>query len=223
MFAHEKLYNAKMAEVAAIGDSITYGHIAPSITANPTWLEIVGSNLHCITYNHGLSGSGICDGSVAPLLTLLTNMTEAWLDCLVIAAGTNDYGDERARTLGTISDEPAQGTNFYASFKYLLVQAINKYPMAQILVITPMRRQNYAPNQYGISMEDIVNAEIEVSRYYGVKCFDFYHEGGINPAIQIQRTRYTQDGLHPNQKGINLFLGPRFTEAIKELISCRAG
>ena len=222
VFRNAKLYDSKLSEVAAIGDSITYGHITSSIRANPTWCESVAANLHCAVYNHGLSGSGICNGSVTPLTTILDNMTEAWLDCLVIAAGTNDYGDERAHSIGSINDTPAQGTNFYASFKYLIEQAVNKYPMAQILVITPMRRRYSSANQYGIALEDIVNAEIEVARYYGVKCFDFYHEGGINPANDWQRVTYTQDGLHPNQKGIDLFLAPRFSKAIEELISCRS-
>jgi len=208
-------------EVNALGDSITEGFISTNNWANPRWTDIAASSLGCVVNNYGVSGTSICDGSSESFVTRLNRMTQTWIDCLVIFGGTNDYGDGRARTLGSIADEPAQGTNFYASFKNLVLAAINKYPMAQVLIVTPMRRASGDPNAYGISIEDIVDAEIEVAKYYGVKCFDFYHEGGINPAINIQKNAYTSDGLHPNQDGVNLFVAPNITKAIESCVACR--
>ena len=204
-----------------LGDSITHGYIKSGTFANPTWVQQVENNLGCKCNNYGVSATSICNGSNESFVTRLNRMEYSKIDALIIFGGTNDYGDNRATTIGTITDSPAQGTNFIASFKYLIEAAINKYPMAQIAVITPMRRANEAPNTYGITLSDIVNAEIEVANYYGIAVLDFYHNGGINPAISIQRTKFTSDGLHPNQLGIDTFLAPTFTEFTRKLIEYR--
>jgi lysophospholipase L1-like esterase len=203
-------YSSKI--VNCLGDSITYGYISSGNRANPTWVQGVADNIGCVCNNYGVSATSICDGSSESFVTRLNNMTQTNIDILLIFGGTNDYGDKRAHTLGNITDTPAQGVNFYASFKYLIETAINKYPNAIIAIITPLRRSTYAANTYGISMEDIVNAEINVANYYGLPVLDMYHHGSINPTIDIMRTNYTADGLHPNQAGINRFLIPIFSE-----------
>ncbi len=206
--------------VNCLGDSITHGYIGGGQQwANPTWCQQVATNLRCSVNNYGVSATSICNGSSESFVARLNNMSQSKIDLLIIFGGTNDYGDKRATTLGTISDTAAQGTNFYTSFKYLIETAINKYPSAQIGIITPMRRSTYSVNSYGISIEDIVNAEVAVAKYYGVPCYDFFHEGGVNPQINIHRTTWTSDGLHPNQAGINKWLAPQFTKFIADLLS----
>lgn len=212
--------------INCLGDSITEGWIGAGQGVNgfasPTWCEQMASNLGCTVNNYGLSATSICNGSSESFVTRLNRMTETTVDLLLIFGGTNDYGDTRAQTLGSIADAAAQGTNFYASFKYLVEAAINKYPSAVIAVITPMRRQTGSANSKGITIEQIVNAEIEVAEYYGIPCYDFFHDGGINPSISAQRTRYTADGLHPNQAGINKWLAPQFTKFAKDLLAMKA-
>ena len=217
VFRDQKPYNAKLMEVNALGDSITRGHITQSLSASPTWCEGVATKLNCIVNNYGVNASSICN-SPATFLSTLNGMIETWIDSLVIFGGTNDYGDDRVVTLGTINDTPQQGTNFYASFKNLIEAALTKYPMAQILVVTPLKRRIETANAHGITLTDIANAEIEIAKYYGVPVYDMYHEGGLNPAITAQGNAYTADGLHPNQNGINLFLIPKLTEAIRKVI-----
>lgn len=204
-----------------LGDSITKGRMSSSTDiANPTFCQKIASNLGCTVNNYGVSATSICNGSSEAFVTRLNRMTETKLDALIIFGGVNDQGDNRATELGTINDAASQGTNFYASFKYLITQAIAKYPAAIIAVITPMRRNTESANVYGITLPDIVNAEIEVAKYYGVPLLDFYHHGGINPALSSQRS-YTADGLHPLQSGIDLFLSPMFTEFVKSLLQYR--
>ena len=220
VFKDQKTYNARLMEINALGDSITRGHITPSLSASPTWCEGVATKLNCKVNNYGVNASSICNSSET-FLSTLNSMTETWIDSLVIFGGTNDYGDDRVIALGTISDTPQQGTNFYASFKNLIETALTKYPMAQILVVTPLRRRTETANAHGITLADIANAEIEVAKYYGVPVYDLYHEGGLNPAINAQGNAYTADGLHPNQNGINLFLIPKLTEAVRKVIAGR--
>ena len=213
------LYDFSNIVVNCLGDSITEGFLGswtaeqPNF-ANPTWCQTIASNLGCTVNNYGKSATSICDGSTESFVTRLNSMPESSIDMLFIFGGTNDYGDLRATTLGTINDAPAQGTNFYASFKYLVETAINKYPSAQVCVVTPLRRATNETNSNGISMENIVSAEKEVANYYGIDCLDYYHNSGLNPAIQIQRNTYAPDGLHPNQLGVNTFLAPAFSEYV---------
>lgn len=221
IFIGSKAENESLMEVNALGDSLTYGFIVDGVRADPTWCKLVESKLGCKVNNYGVNATSICDGSSESFLARLTRMTETFLDCLVIFGGTNDYGDERALTLGSISDSPAQGTNFYASFKNLVESAITKYPDAQILVVTPLRRYGGGANSKGISMEDIATAEKTVAEYYGVECLDLFHEGGFNPNISAQKDKYTSDGLHLIQLGVNRFLGPRLAEAIERVIKFR--
>lgn len=211
--------------VNCLGDSITHGVISKptggTTWTDDTWPKGVGTNLGCTMNNYGVSATSICDGSSESFVTRLNRMSEQSIDLLLVFGGTNDYGDRRAVTLGTLSDSPAQGTNFYASFKYLISTAINKYPSALIGVITPMRRQSGGENANGISIEDIVNAEIDVAKYYGVPLLDFYHYGGINPAITVHYDNYARDGLHPTQAGLDKFLIPMFTEFVRSLLAYR--
>ena len=221
VYVGEKSDRKAAVVISCLGDSITQGYIAPDVWADPNYPEIVANRLNCFVTNYGVAGTSICTGSSESFEARLGRMTESWIDCLVIFGGTNDYGDLRAATLGSVSDEPAAGTNFTAAFKHLIEAALTKYPMAQILIVTPMRRQNAGKNANNISMEDIVTAEKAVAAFYGVACYDFYHEGGINPQIAAQRTAYTSDGLHPNQNCINRFVGPCIATAIEPLILYR--
>lgn len=209
--------------INCLGDSITYGYTGGTPSrANPTWCEQIATNLNCTVNNYGVSATSVCNGSSESFVTRLNNMTETNIDLLLIFGGTNDYGDNRATTLGTIDDEATQGTNFYASYKYLIESAIQKYPYAMIATITPMRRSSYTANKYGITIENIADAIVEISRYYSIPCYDFFHNGGLNPQISIHKTTWTSDGLHPNQAGINKWIAPQFTEFCSILLKYKS-
>lgn len=208
--------------INALGDSITEGWIGGGQgTSTNKWTKQLADNLFCTVNNYGVGGTGICYSSTyEPFVTRLTSMTESNIDCLIIFGGTNDYGDKRAHSIGTINDTPALGDNFIASFKHLIETAINKYPAAEICIVLPLRRSDIsAANQYGITLKMIVDAEIEVARYYGIPYYDFYYAGGLNPQINSYRTAYTSDGLHPNQAGINKWLAPQITEFVRMVLS----
>lgn len=210
--------------INCLGDSITAGWIGgqPQSIADPKWTATMALNLDCTVNNYGVSGSGICGSeSYETFSARLARMTETKIDLLLIFGGTNDYGNDRVVTLGTISDTPAQGSNFYASFKYLIEQAMTKYPDAMIGIITPMRRQRITPNAHGITPAMIVQAELDVAEYYSIPVFDFFHHGVINPELSVYTSGYTSDGLHPNQKGIDEYLAPQFSEFARKLLQYR--
>lgn len=209
--------------INCLGDSITAGEMGGGQISPNKWTTQLADNLSCTVNNYGVGGTGICNSSREAFVTRLNRMTEATIDLLLIFGGTNDYGARYATTLGSIADSPAQGTNFYASFKYLIESAIAKYPSAVICIITPIRRNDItAANQYGITLEQIVNAEIEVAEYYAIPVYDYYHDGGINPNVSAHRTTYTNDGLHPNQAGINKWLAPQITKFVANLLAFKS-
>ena len=204
--------------INALGDSITEGWIGPG-SANPKWTEQIASTIGCTVNNYGVGGSGFCaDTEHETFFARLSRMSETDIDMLLIFGGTNDFAGNRAHSLGTISDAPALGSNVYASFKYLINAAIAKYPHAVIAVITPMRRGDNITNSYGIKLEDIVDAEVAVAKYYGIPCLDFFHDCGLTSQT-AQMSIYTNDGIHPNQACIDKFLAPAFTEFVRETLA----
>lgn len=204
---HDKIVNC-------LGDSITAG-----VGANTTWVKGVSDNLGCIANNYGVSATAICDHPNEEFVTRLNRMTETTVDLLLIFGGTNDYGDDRIVTLGNINDEPVQGNNFYASFKYLIESAINKYSSAIIGIIIPLRRYSHSANAHNITMEDVVTAELEIAELYALPVLDMYHHGMINPEIEIHKNNYMPDGLHPNQAGLDKFITPRITNFVRKLLA----
>lgn len=207
--------------VNVIGDSMTDGWMEPG-TANPKWTDQLASNLDITVNRYSKGGTGYCNGPVdVPFETRMLGMTEQTIDMLLVFGGFNDYnGNNMATSLGSMSDTPALGHNFYASMRHFIEAAINKYPTAIIAIITPMRSSYYtAKSSTGIKLEDIVNAEIEIARYYGIPCLDFYHEAGVLTSQFQPNSRWTNDGIHPNQACIDKFLAPAFTEFVQRTLA----
>lgn len=212
--------------INCLGDSITAGEMGSGQISSNKWTTQLANNLSCTVNNYGVGGTGICyDATYEPFVTRLNRMAETNIDCLLIFGGTNDFGAKRAHSIGSINDTPALGDNFYASFKHLIEASVNKYPSAVIGIITPIRRSDINaanPNQYGITLDMIVNAEIEVAEYYAIPVYDYYHDGGLNPNVSAHRTTYTNDGLHPNQAGINKWLAPQITKFAANLLAFKS-
>lgn len=206
--------------VNAVGDSMTDGWMEPGTSTNK-WTDQLASNLGITVNRYSQGGTGYCTGSTYdPFETRMLSMTEQTIDMLLIFGGFNDYNNTNmATSLGSLSDTPALGHNFYASMRHFIEAAINKYPTAIIAIITPMRSSHYAANSRGIKLEDIVNTEIEIARYYGIPCLDFYHEAGVLTSEFQPNSRWTNDGIHPNQACIDKFLAPAFTEFVRETLA----
>lgn len=207
--------------INCLGDSITEGWMG-SATSNNKWTTQMADILGCHVNNYGDSGTGICyHQSYQPFVTRLNNMVEANIDLLLIFGGYNDCVSNFATSIGTINDSPALGGNFYASFKHLIEAAITKYPSAVIAVITPLRsKKNTAlnGNTNGVTLEQIVNAEVEVCKYYGIPCYDYFHTGGLS-RLTTQLSLYLGDDVHPNQAGIDKWLAPQFTKFAADLLA----
>ena len=126
-------------------------------------------------------------------------------DVVVIFGGTNDFGHGDA-PLGSMYDRTPY--TFYGACHTLFEGAINKYPNATIVVMTPLHRcsednirgdgnkiENFAP------LSQYVEIICEVAEYYSLPVLDLWSVSGIQPKVDIIKQKYCPDGLHPNDAG----------------------
>ncbi len=125
-------------------------------------------------------------------------------DVVVVFGGTNDYGHGDA-PMGNMSDR--EPNTFYGACHYLFEGLINKYPHADIVVMTPLHRMNEENdiNEMGIAKNthlcDYVEVIKEVAEYYALPVLDLWSVSGIQPNVESNRLALAPDGLHPNVAG----------------------
>lgn len=191
--------------IAFLGDSITEGVGASSIKKRYTevFKELSGAEV----LNFGVSGTTyglrIYDASVQPIrrdfIARFKDLPPE-LDVLVIFGGTNDW----EVPLGVWGDNTDE--TFYGACKVLYEKAINRYPMAEIVVVTPLRRDTqYDHYTRGgkpcAILSEYVNAIRRTADYYSLPLLDLYKNSGIQPEVEIIKKVYLPDGLHPSDEG----------------------
>lgn len=122
-------------------------------------------------------------------------------DYIIIFGGTNDFGHGDSE-FGCMSDRDEN--TFYGALHSLYTKISTKYPMYQIIVITPTHRLvEEIKDCMGKNRKliDYVNAIIEVAAYYGIPVLDLYRTGGMCPHIPKLMQIYMPDGLHPSDEG----------------------
>jgi hypothetical protein len=131
----------------------------------------------------------------------LTAGNIAGIDVLTMIAGGNDYGHGNSY-LGSISDDKSVDT-IYGSMKYVIDKILSLKPSVRFFVFTPTQCGPYlsepappALNSYGLSVQSIGVAMMDVCRFVGVPCYDLGANCGIN-AYTI--STMLQDGKHPTQ------------------------
>lgn len=219
----------KKKKIACLGDSITEG-----VNANGwQWHRYIDkyfkeNGVETTIVNLGIGGTSVCTSSyvtasLQPFVNRL-NTIPTDTDVIVIFGGTNDWGNNA--TLGTISDTGS--SSFYGAYKYMLEWfAINR-PNAKILTITPLKRYfrgntttwvnaQTTRNNKGQLLQDYVRAVKEVSEMYAIPCVDLHNESGLNPVLEIVRTKYMGDGLHPTAEG-NKKMYPIILNKLKPLV-----
>ena len=219
----------KKKKIACLGDSITEG-----VNANGwQWHRYIDkyfkeNGIETTIVNLGVGGTSVCTSSyvtssLQPFVNRLNTIpTDA--DVIVIFGGTNDWGNNA--TLGTISDSGS--SSFYGAYKYMLEWFANNRPNAKILTITPLKRYfrgntttwinaQTTRNTKGQLLQDYVRAVKEVSEIYAIPCVDLHNESGLNPVLEIVRTKYMADGLHPTAEG-NKKMYPIILGKLKPLV-----
>ena len=197
-------------KIAFLGDSITQGH-GVSDPANLYW-NVLARRSGAVCYGYGVGGTHIAiqrTPSPEPhwdryFASRISEMIPD-ADIVVVFGGTNDFGIGDA-AFGTFDDRTEQ--TFCGAFHLLLQKLIERYPQAQLVVMTPLHRDGeneLGYNQFGVrrdhTLEAYVDAITAISGYYGIPVLDLFRVSGIQPSVPVLKERYIPDGLHPNDQG----------------------
>ena len=123
-------------------------------------------------------------------------------DVVVVFGGTNDFGHGDA-PLGSFTDRTPD--TFYGACHYLFAGLMQKYPTAEIVIMTPLHRvqEDDTTREYGkgVNLATVREAILEVAQYYALPVVDLWATSGIQPKVEISRATHCPDGLHPNDAG----------------------
>lgn len=197
-------------KIAFLGDSITEGCGVADL--NHVYWKRVEQETQAECYGYGIGGTRIAPQrslSENPQHDLYFNSRVDSMiedaDIIIVFGGTNDYGHGDA-AFGRESDR--QEDSFCGAFCVLMEHLLERYPQAQIVVMTPLHRCSEAQmgyNEIGVrrdfSLEDYVDAIIRLSGYYAIPVLDLYRTSGLQPRVKFLKERYMPDGLHPNDLG----------------------
>lgn len=194
-----------------LGDSITEG-VGVSCREH-IFLNLLAEEYSFTARNYGVSGSRIAnqlkpgnpnDRMERCFVTRIEDM-DPDADAIVVFGGTNDFGHGDA-PLGTPDDRTVN--TYYGACHCLCRGIIEKYPTAQVVIMTPLHRVNemnprgdgWKATDYAI-LSTYVDILKEVATEYSLPVLDLWSVSGIQPRIEAQRIAYMPDGLHPCDLG----------------------
>lgn len=110
-------------------------------------------------------------------------------DVVVVFGGTNDYGHGDAK-IGTIEDKT--NDTFYGACHVLFSGLIKKYPKSEIVVMTPIHRENenVRNESNNKTLKDYVDIIKEMAEFYSIPVLDLYAMAGLQPNIPESK-KYT--------------------------------
>ena len=212
-------------KILFLGDSITEGCGASDVSN--CFVSLIAKKEQAQCVNYGIGGTRIArqlKPSAEPrwdreYLSRVPEMDED-ADVVVVFGGTNDFGHGDT-PLGQFEDRCVH--TFYGALHLLYMTLIEKYPAADIVVLTPLHRLN-EDNPYGDGFKAVPTAPLkkyveiirEVAQYYSLPVLDLYANSGLQPKVPIIQNRYMPDGLHPSDAGYEI-LAKKITNFLKTL------
>lgn len=196
-------------KIAFLGDSITEGH-GTSEVRNTFW-NLLARRTGAQCYGYGIGGTRIARQQQPTderwdqdFISRVDGMIPD-ADIVVVFGGTNDFGHGDA-AFGTMADRTPD--TFCGALHVLYQKLYERYPEAQLVVMTPTHRLNEDDrdwNARGIRrvgvLADYVEAIRQAAAYYSIPVLDLWRISGIQPKIPALQERYMPDGLHPNDAG----------------------
>ena len=194
-----------------LGDSITEGACLEDWN-NVYWMRL-GRENDAIVRGYGIGGTRIAprlmperpgEEGFGQYFGSRVEKMDPDADVIVVWGGTNDFGHGDV-PMGTIDDR--DNTTFYGALHTLYRALWEKYPTAQIVVMTPLHRlgEQDALNEHGNpvigSLKAISQAIKDVAEYYSFPVVDMFAIANLNPELPISQETYMPDGLHPNDAG----------------------
>ena len=197
-----------MSTLVVLGDSITRGTFTgegdwcPLSLAQPTFAELVGKQLGFdVVHNYGTNGISISETTALEEDYCLCK----WIDqaeqgdVLIVAGGTNDYGNEGGVELGKEADRT--DVSFLGALYVLFEKIAQRYTPQSVYILTPLRREGEdVPNEKGYVLSQYRDAIRCRAKSFGFTVFDG-EQIPLDPAKEEDKRRYMLDGLHPNTEG----------------------
>ena len=194
-------------KVVILGDSITEG-VGASKQEN-RYTDVFARISGAKVYNYGIGGTRIAPerddrGEIWDRdFVRRADETEKDADAVVIFGGTNDFGHGDA-PLGHCGDTTAE--TFYGAVYVLFKKMIERSPMAQFVIMTPLHRmsEDVEINERGLRCEKLkryVDAIKEVAEYFSLPVLDLWTNSGMQPHVDVIREKLMPDGLHPSDLG----------------------
>lgn len=178
------------------GDSISQ----PNTDKVDKYYHYIAKNLGMTVKSYAVGGSGYFKGASSATFDVNNivdkiSQAESEYDIVSFMAGVN----ERNLTLGEPTDViPTEGnpTTCCGAVKLAIEKAIEKYPTAQIFLITPTPGTgNDATPKQG-NLAKYVDKQIEIARMYNIPVLDLYHESGLRPWNTDNHAKYYRDYCH---------------------------
>lgn len=198
-------------KVLFLGDSITEGIGASS--PEKAYVHVLADILGFKEYiNYGIGGTRIArqnkpsENKIHDLdFCRRVEEMDSTADIIVVFGGTNDHMHGDAR-LGTSQDELPD--SFYGACNYLFRSLRLKYPMAKIVVLTPLRNV-YSDDPKGNGWRHFATYTMDVyadvikktAAQHGLPVLDIFEDSDFNPFEADPGKRLYYDGSHPNDRG----------------------
>ncbi|MGN1344353.1 MAG: SGNH/GDSL hydrolase family protein [Traorella sp.] len=187
--------------VSALGDSITQGVGNHDIS----WTNYLEDLLPVKVNNYGIAATKITKeiGSSDSFVDRYINI-DPNSDIIIVFGGINDFN--HGLPLGIRSSFDPY--TFYGALNTICHGLQSKFPMADILFITPMKAfgfKNY-PHWNSLNSDihrlvDYRNAICEVCEDHSIMVLDLYSESGILVDVDNMKDKLLCDGLHPSKEG----------------------
>ena len=213
----------------ALGDSITQGYYSymsggvptSALNASIAWATLVAKWNRWSLDNQGLGGSGFLDPDSSNVTGWMVARDYDFTgrNLVTIAYGINDWKGNQP--LGSIlSTVPATPTTVIGAMQYVIEKIMTSNPECKIVGILPINSCDYGdfehywglgtPNANNVTLEQFVQALIDVYEYYGIEYIDLAHSSVVN-RLNIQSLLI--DGVHPSVNAHRL-LGLELAERI---------
>lgn len=194
----------------SIGTSITWQDGNPYADSGEIargYQTVIKEKLGFASYiNEGKSGRAIANGTANGdgINTTGKKVDYKDYDLVIIEAGTNDFKlNVPLGIIGSVKDSTFNTETFYGAYRDLLGFILQQNPTVQIVLLTPLQRDNAGydveyTNSANHKLAEYANAVKAIGEMYALPVCDLYANSGIN-ALTLDL--YTMDGLHPNDLG----------------------
>lgn len=186
---------------AIFGDSISQ---IQSEGSPKKYYDFISERLGTIPTTYARGGSGYFKGNAVGgygtgnIIDCINNAS-ADFDIISMMAGVNEHN----QTMGAISDSVEDTpTTLCGAVKKSIELAIEKYPNAQIFIITPTPGTGNLSTVKQGTLNTYVNNQIEIAKMYNIPVLDLFHASGLRPWNDTNLQKYySGDYVHLNATG----------------------